>query len=68
LPYPPPRLVQCTASQVQRAIHAWTGFSTMGGTIPLEPRAPRGIGYQDPHPVEDCPRGAECDACDENVQ
>ena len=68
LPYPPPRLVQCTADQVQRAIHGWTKFSIMGGTIPLEPRAPRGIGYQDPHPEENCPRGAECNAVDENVK
>src|SRR5271157_1301454 len=28
----------------------------------------RGIGYQDPHPEENCPRGAECDAGNENVQ
>ena len=30
--------------------------------------SPRGIGYQDPHPEENCPRGAECNAVDENVK
>jgi hypothetical protein len=55
LPYPPPRLPQSIVDHGRRAIDGSVACSG-NGNPPAELRAQTRIGYQVPHPEEDCPR------------